>query len=1148
MSDFLTRTAEFAAALLAGGTLEIVLLIVLVVVALVLLLVALWILWKLLVLLGKGLLWVFRTGGDAAKRQSAAKREARLAAPPAVSTGWGASPRIRLGSALAQARRLSGPDALTIVVVAGDGAGDLCRSLGLTPPGAGNIGIAAGAGVVLVDASKADARRLRALATALPWRRPADGVAAVVDASGIPSETLVRSAAFARAAGLRVALHFVLGATSTTGSWRIVDAANRDGADLCTQLAQDGARVWLAGGSREGLRELSAAQSTELSTALDRALAAAPSSTVDVASLCLGGPGLRSAAAQAAVRTRPAETPGLSMWFGLGGLAAGLALAALVAVKGIDQGGELRSAVTTAGREAQTPWLASGIDAVPSGSRVRRLAGVGARLATFSETSLLAPLASVVPHYNAPARLGGTLLAAYVLRPLAAALDRRAREGLRPIDDPVRWLAQAQLVGEWLVAWEELSTDPHEVDLRRLLSDAFGGEAGSWPEGLDLALTMTEAEPPGPARGGLDVDGLTELAQRNFVATMQRWAETVYTNGPVARAARRAADRSAPWQAQHDALVELRTALQDPGQAWLTAAEDRPDYGFELRMLGRALGLSLIGQTTTLEAKAAVSRIRIDAREAAEYFIIPDVGPVMVRSSSGSQGGGGGPSLALSPSAKAWLAFLDRVRSAGFADLPKAGGAPIAGPVTVDAAAATATVDKVRTFDRFAADLPVDLPPAVAGDLLKEVGNELVMGVAASVELGLRSVAVASLVGDGAERLTRVAPALADLAETEAWLRGRGANGEADRVQGVRARVAEDVLAAGAEALAEEDPIGVLLDPAADANALVRRFERGVVRLRRLFAQYGEPYMDPGLLAGSTFAYRWRDIGEDIAGFDRGDAGSALSGLEGMLRAYADDAGAACAAPRAAAAAARDDYVAQALHRLRVQIEKACADRAGIRARELYRDLRSYFDRNVAWTWPYSTDAAAPELPGSTLGEFVARLHASADALRDVGGAFAKVFRDSAAFWDRDDDGAPGLRFRVEWRARPGEERLAEHVIEFAFDGVPQDDGGLYHWRYGTPAALRARLAKNSPYRFAVAADAQGLETVLEERSNGSVLRLFDGLSNGAFAFSAELVDAAGDRYELTATARVGDETGAPLTVPDFHAFPTAGADPGLGP
>ena len=34
MSDFLTRTAEFAAALLAGGTLEIVLLIVLVVVAL----------------------------------------------------------------------------------------------------------------------------------------------------------------------------------------------------------------------------------------------------------------------------------------------------------------------------------------------------------------------------------------------------------------------------------------------------------------------------------------------------------------------------------------------------------------------------------------------------------------------------------------------------------------------------------------------------------------------------------------------------------------------------------------------------------------------------------------------------------------------------------------------------------------------------------------------------------------------------------------------------------------------------------------------------------------------------------------------------------------------------------------------------------
>ena len=1146
MSDFFTRVGEFAAALLSGGTLEIVLLIVLLVVALILILVALWILWKLLVLLGKGLLWLFRAGGDAAKRQSAAKREARLAAPPPVATGWGSSPRVRLKAALSQARRRVGPDALTIVIVAGDGMGDLCRSMGVTPPAVGTIGIAAGADVILIDASKADARRLRAVAAALPWRRPVDGIAAIVDATGIPSETLVRSAAFSRAAGLRAALHFVLGGLSTTGAWRIVDAANRDGADLCTQLAQDAARVWLAGGSRDGLDELSVAQSAELSTALDRALAAAPSSTVDIASLSLGGPGLRSAVAQAAVRTQPAEAPGLSMWFGLGGLAAGLALAALVGVTGLDNAGELRGAVTTAGREAQTPWLASGIDAVPSGSRVRRVAGVSARLAVFSDASALAPLSALVPNYNAPARLGGSLLTAYVLRPLASALDYRARDSLRPSDDPVAWLGDAQLVGEWLAAWDGLAADPREVNLRRLLSDAFGGDVSSWPEGLDLALTTTDAEVPIPVRGGLDVDGLAELARQNFIATMRRWAGTVYTNGPVARAARRAVDRSAPWQAEHDALVELRTALQDPGQVWLTAAEDRPDYGFELRMLGRALALSLLGQASALEAKAAVSRIRIDAREAAEYFIIPEVGALLVRSSTGSQGGGGGPSLSLSPSGKAWLAFLDRMASAGFADVPRGGATPIVGPVTIDVAAVTATLDKLRTFDRFATDLPTDLPPAVASDLLREVASELVIGVAASVELSLRPVAVAGLVGDGAERLTRVTPALDGLAEIESWLRERRASDEADRVQGVRARVAENVLAAGAEVLAQEDPLGVYLDPAADANALVRRFERGVVRLRRLYERFGQPYLDAGLLAGKAFAFQWREIGDDIAGYDRGDTGSALSGLEGMLRAYADDANAACTAPRATQAAARDDYIAQALQRFRVQVDQSCADLAGLRSRNVYVDLKTYFSRNVAWMWPYSRDARAPELPSSTLGEFVARLHAAEDVLAGIDGAFAETFRKSAAFWSQDEDGGPVLRFRAQWRARPGEERLAEHVIEFSFEGVEQDEGGVYSWRYGTPAALRIRLAKNSPYRFVAPVDSQGLEFGLEEQTNGAILRILDGLSNGAFQVTAQLADGQGERYELVATARIGDETGAPLTLPDFHTFPLNGTDPDL--
>ena len=1146
MSDFFSRVGEFVGALLGGGTLEIVLLIVIIVVAVILFLVALFILWKLLVLLGKGLLWLFRTGGGAAKQQSAARREARLAAPPAVATGWGSSPRIRLRAALAQGRRLAGPDALTIVVLAGDGVSDLCRSLGITPPAVAGIGVAAGSEVVLVDATRADGRRLRGLASALPWRRPVDGVAALVDARGIPNETLARSATFARAAGLRVALHLVLGPKSTTGSYRIVDASNRDGADLTTQLAQDAARVWLAGGLREGLEDLSAAQSAELSTALDRAIVAAPASTVDVASLSLGGAGLRGAAAQAAARTRPADAPGLAMWFGLGGLALGLALTALVAVVGLDGASDLRDSVRTAAREAQTPWLASGVEAVPSGARVRRIAGVSARLATFSETSVLAPLAATIPNYNAPSELGRALLTAYVLRPMAAALDRQARVRLAPGDDPARWLEEAQLVGEWLAAWEGLQSAPEEVDLRRLLSDAFGGEPASWPEGLDLALVATDAVPPAVEQGGLDVDALTDLAHSNFIATMQRWAESVYTNGPVALAARRAIDRSAAWQDQHQALSDLRMALQDPGQVWLTAAEDRPDHAFELRMLGRALAISIIGQTSTLEAKAGVSRIRIDARQAAEYFIIPEVGPLMVRSGSGSQGGGGGPSLSLSEPGKAWLAFLDRLRGAGFADLPTTSGNVVAGSVTLDAPSVSQVVEKLRTFDRLAAEPPINLPPAVASELFQAVGNELVGGVAAGVELALRPAAVTGLYAVEADRISRVQPALAQLAEIEEWLRGRRAFDAADRVRNVAARVAEGILAAGAEALALEDPLGIVLDPAADANAVVRRFERGVVRLQRLYEQYAEPYLAPALLGGREFAFRWQDIGEDLDGFERGDAQVALSGLEGMLQAYAEDADAACDAPRPMAASGRDDYVAEALLRVRGQVNRACTELRARRAAALHADLSTYFRGKVAWMWPYSSDPVAPELPGSTLGEFVGRLHDAGDDLGRMRGSYAQIFNTSAAFWDRLEDGSAALRLIVDWRARPVEERLAEHLLELVFDGVQKDDAGIHTWRYGTPVALRMRLAKNSPYRFAASTDADGLVRVIDGGGNGSLLRILEGVSSGAFEVEAELLDDAGESHRLVVTARIGDENGAPLSVPDFHTFPASGAGRGV--
>ena len=1147
MSDLSTRMSEFATRLLSGGTLEIVLLIVLIVVALILFLVALWVLWKVLVLLGKGVLWLFRAGGDATQKQAAARREARLAAPPPVATSWGSSPRIRLRRALAEARRLASPDALRILIVAGDGMSDLCRGTGLIPPGVGTIGIAAGGDTILIDASRADGRMLRRLALALPWRRPVDAVAAVVDADSMPSETLMRTANFARATGLRVALHFVLASASRTVAWRIVDTNQRDGGALCTQLAQDAARVWLTGGSREGLKELSLAQSRELPAMLDRAFAAAPSSTVDVASLSFGGGGLRAAVAQTAARTRPAVTPGFSIWTGLTVLIGGAALTGLVAVTALDRSRSLRATVQMAQHEAATPWLTADIDAVPSGSRIRRMAGLSVRLAEFSDFSPLAPLAPVVPHYFAPERLGAELMGAYVLRPLAASLDRRARARLAPSADPVAWLEDARLVDEWLAAWEGLAGDPQEVDLRRLFVGAFGGDVDAWSEGTDLALVATAVAPPPPSQGGLDVDGVTELARQNFIATMQRWAETVYTNGPAADAARRAVQRGASWREGHDALRDLRAALQDPGQYWLTAAEDRPDYGFELRMLGRALALGVLGQATALEAKAAVSRIRIDAREAAEHFFHPAVGPLMVRSSTGARGGGGGPSLTLSPQSQAWLAFLERIRSADFTDLPKSPPLSITGPVTIDPASVAEIRAKLQVFDRFASRLPADLPPSVAQGLLLEVANELVLGVAAGVELALRPATNVELAGEQAMRLAQVTPALEDLEEIEIWLRDRQAGVEADRTLEVRSRVAENVLEAGASVLAAEDPIGIYLDSAADANALVRRFERGVKRLRRLYEQFGAPYVNAAALGGRMVVFEWHDIGEDLAGYDRGDANSALSGLEGMLRAYADDRDAACAAPDATHAAARDDYIARAQSRFRVQMKQACTKRAVARTHDVYDTLVEYFTRHVAWLRPYSRDQSAPEVPGSTLSEFVERLHAAEEELTGVSGGFSESFRANTRFWSRNDDGSVVVRFRVDWRTRPTEEQLAEHVIGFEFEGVERDEDGLHTWRYGAPATLRLRLAKNSPYRFVGTADPAGLELVLDERSNGALLRILQGLSDGMLTIRAEVADEQGMRQPLRISARVTHPDGAPMTVPRFHEHPRQAVDRDAG-
>ena len=733
MSDLLSRASGFVLQLLGGGTMEIVLLIVLAIIALVLLVLAVWLLWKLLGLLGKGILWAASRGSGAWRERSKTRAEARATAPPGVSTGWSATGRLSLRKALMEARRLTDGDALRIVVVDGDGGGNLCRSLGLSPPGAGAIRLAAGGDVVLIDASSATRRDFRRLAGALPWRRPLDAIAVLVDAEGIPREAISRAAALARAIGMRVAVHFVLPSASKAAAWRIIDANSGDAGQVTADLGGDTVRQWLGGGSREGLDRLALAQSGGLPAALDRARSVAPSAVLDVASLSFGGAGLRGAAAQTAERTRPAAAPGLWTWASLGVFVVGAALAALAATVSVDRAMQLRAAVQAAGREAAVPWSVEGVPTVPSAGRMRHIADVARRLSDVSGFSPLTPAAPLVPNSGAPRELASSFLESYLLRPLAAALEVDAARRLEPRDEPQGWINDARVVGQWVTAWEGLSDDPREVDLRTLLADAFGGTPMSWPDGLDEALHDVGTIPPRPGAGGLDVDGITEYARASFMGTMQRWADSVYTNGPVATAARRASDRSATWRDQHAALLELRTALQDPSQQWLTAAEDRPDHAFELRVLGQTVGLVLVGQVAVIEAKAAISRIRIEARDAAEYFILPSIGPLMARA-----GEGGGPSLVMSAGASAWLGFLDRVANAGFGEVPAASVTPPIGPVLLDVGAVAETRRRLQVFDQFSSNLPAELPPAVAQDLVRQLAAELTIGAAADVENALR--------------------------------------------------------------------------------------------------------------------------------------------------------------------------------------------------------------------------------------------------------------------------------------------------------------------------------------------------------------------------------------------------------------------------
>ena len=106
----------------------------------------------------------------------------------------------------------------------------------------------------------------------------------------------------------------------------------------------------------------------------------------------------------------------------------------------------------------------------------------------------------------------------------------------------------------------------------------------------------------------------------------------------------------------------------------------------------------------------------------------------------------------------------------------------------------------------------------------------------------------------------------------------------------------------------------------------------------------------------------------------------------------------------------------------------------------------------MIWRWPYSNEVNAPDIEVSTLHKFLERVHNGIEEIHmfKEQEPLAVTFAESAQFWSLDEDGAAAVRFRLDWRTRPSEERLAENIAEITLSGPDVDESGVYTWRYGS--------------------------------------------------------------------------------------------------
>ena len=1128
MSDALAAMAALGASLLAGGTIEKVLLVVLILVGLVVLVLVVWLACKLLVLLAKGLL---RAGagvvGRARERRDRRNAEREVALPP-VRAGWMHEGRPSLRRAIREAGRIGGRAAPWAIVVCGEGAADLEREMGMTPASGAEVRLNASERLVLVDAAGASDRTLRRLVRRLPWRRPFDAVLVLAADGTVPPQATHRAAIAARGAGLTAALHVVLPGRFGPGAACIAAPGAGAAHELVSSLEAELARAWLGGAEREGIGSVAGRLGGELDLAL-RALRDRTPECLDLASLVAGAGRLPETIAAAAGRTVPGRGGPFAMQGAAAVLAAGIGLAAAGIPAAIEDADRLGSLVMAA-EEQRIDRLASA-SLTPDPARTGSVARIAIELAEAGESTWTRPAGRWLPGARAVREVAAYLLVGYVGRPLGAEIERRATSLLAPAGSLDTWVDNAARSDRLVAEWNALLAGAGVAGVAGLLDAAFGPVAEGWPDGLGAALEESGAAAALENRDAVDHARVRTAARAGLLASAGEEAKRRYLAGPILAGARVAADPTATHAERHAALDRTREALKDPAAAWLVEPEDRLRHAEILPVLARALGLAIVDAGWVAMAEAELSRSRRQARTDALRIAEPTLGTVLER-------GGTDGRLRLSSPALVWLELMDRIEAARIAigptGRPPPRGRVLSGPLTLDAERVRKAEDRIERYEEVEARVPPLLPPVLAESTLEHARERLAASLAEEVRGALEPRSEPSPLGALPAPTRELEHAIATMRRIGDWLRDHGWLQAGREAREAADRTVESHLRLGMDALRAADPIRIDLGrPGADPERTRERLARSVESIRELHRKFAAPLLAFPEEAPGAAARSWRTLVRALEAYERGDVRSGLGGLESVLDAYAADPRGTCADP--GLPPAPPGYLGQVVRRTRAELHDACRQ---LERQELLaaRDrVLAAFAGSLVRSWPYSGDPASPDAPREAVDRYVSALEAAPD-LGALDARYVPELERERALWTTDEGGSVCIALELEWRARPEDDVNAQHLIEIELEGMKREEGG-YTWRYGTPVTLRLKLARNSPYRFASGAEGTSLEHVERFEGSAALLRLLDSFAVRGWTLRASLVDTAGQAAELRLSVRASRRGGAPLELPAFASL-----------